>query len=74
MGAFKQLHDEGACVAGEDAGVVVTFVNQVVETFILAREGHAVGPHVGGKKGVHRLTVFIKLNASLPVIEVKHRV
>ena len=70
--AFKKLHNEGALIAGQDACVVVALFDQIVEALILARKDHAVGSHMGGKKGVHRLAIFPELNSPLTIVEVKH--
>ncbi|SAJ29426.1 Uncharacterised protein [Enterobacter cloacae] len=70
MRPFEQCHHEGAVVAGEDTLFVITLFYQPVETFLLAAKDDAVRAYMSGKKGVHRLMIFAKLNAPLAVIEV----
>ena len=74
MRALEKLHHEGAVVAGQHALLVIALFNQKVEAFLLAAKNDAVWTDVGGEKGLHRLMIFAKLNAPLPIIEVKHRV
>ena len=72
MRALEKLHHEGAVVAGQHALLVIALFNQKVEAFLLAAKNDAVWTDVGGEKGLHRLMIFAKLNAPLPIIEVKH--
>ncbi|MNS76624.1 hypothetical protein D3C72_1101770 [compost metagenome] len=74
MSAFKQFHHKVAIVARQHPRFVITFVDQIVEARLLAGKRERVRADVGGKKGLHRLVVFAKLNIPLAIVEVQHSV
>lgn len=70
----KQRNDKVARVAIKNAFIIVTFVDQLVQALLLATEGHTVRTHMRRHKGVNGLAVFIELNATCAIVEVKHRI
>lgn len=72
VGVFEQVEDEGVVVMCEDSVIVIIFLNQCFQMFMLVGKCYGMWVDVGGKEGVDCLLVFVELNMVCFIIKIQY--
>ena len=71
---IKQPGNEAGVVAFEHILIVIAFAYEIRQTRVGVGKRHRAWRHMRGHKRRHRLAVFLKLDTSVGVVKVEHRV